>query len=329
MSLLGITSITTLTVLAFERYVMVSKPFNSHHLTKRTAVFIVVGIWIYSFALTIPPLFGWSDYVNEAANISCSVNWQEQTFNTTTYIVFLFFFGLIVPVGIIFFSYVNIIRTMKQNTFRIGRVNKLEGRVTYMVALMIIAFLVAWTPYAVLALLVQFGDPGSVSPAMAVVPALVAKSSICYNPLIYVGLNTQFRSSWKHLFGISDVAGNSLVENENTMGATKIMSQMTQDSIDDKKKYQLIRLNDSPILLKPFQPQKLLLMKSSQSDGVLNSGTNFNVTLANGRGKLQTKRSHNSMIHFLHVVYAERLLKSLPVSDIVQCESVPAKAGFC
>lgn len=45
---------------------------------------------------------------------SCSVNWEEQTFNTTTYIMFLFFFGLAVPVCIITFSYVNIIRTMKQ-----------------------------------------------------------------------------------------------------------------------------------------------------------------------------------------------------------------------
>lgn len=72
-----------------------------------------------------------------------------------------------------------------------GRVNKVEGRVTYMVAVMIAAFLLAWTPYAVFALLSQFGDPNYVTPAMAVVPALVAKSSICYNPLIYVGLNTQ------------------------------------------------------------------------------------------------------------------------------------------
>lgn len=69
--------------------------------------------------------------------------------------------------------------------------SKAEGRVTYMVAVMIVAFLVAWTPYSILALLIQFGDPNYVSPAMGVVPALVAKSSICYNPLIYVGLNTQ------------------------------------------------------------------------------------------------------------------------------------------
>lgn len=74
------------------------------------------------------------------------------------------------------------------------------------------------------------------------------------------------------------------------------MSQMTQDSTDDKKKYQVIRLTHSPIPLKPCQPQKIMLMKLSQSDGVLNSGTNFTATLANGRGKPQTKILHNANV---------------------------------
>lgn len=71
-----------------------------------------------------------------------------------------------------------------------GRVTKAESRVAMMIAVMIFAFFVAWTPYAVLALLIQFTDI-YISPALAIVPALVAKSSICYNPVIYVGLNTQ------------------------------------------------------------------------------------------------------------------------------------------
>ena len=70
---------------------------------------------------------------------------------------------------------------------------KAESKVALMIAVMIIAFLIAWTPYAVLALIIAFGDPHVISPGVAVVPALVAKSSICYNPLIYVGLNTQVR----------------------------------------------------------------------------------------------------------------------------------------
>lgn len=34
------------------------------------------------------------------------------------------------------------------------------------------------------------------------VPAILAKSSICYNPIIYAGLNTQFLKSVKSVFRI-------------------------------------------------------------------------------------------------------------------------------
>ena len=64
-----------------------------------------------------------------------------------------------------------------------------ELRVVCMVATMIISFLLAWTPYSIVSLMTTFGK--SVSPPAALIPALIAKSSTCYNPVIYVGLNTQ------------------------------------------------------------------------------------------------------------------------------------------
>ena len=116
-----------------------------------------------------------------------------------------------VPVIVIVTSYIQIIRTMRENNLRSGRVNKIESRVTSMIFVMIIgkfdkeyklfhetslitfphshekAFLIAWTPYSIFALSEQFGDPELITPTLAVLPALIAKSSICYNPLIYVG----------------------------------------------------------------------------------------------------------------------------------------------
>lgn len=62
-------SITTLTVLAYERFCLVAYPFSSRQLNTRNAVISVVFIWIYAIILTTPPLFGWGAYVNEAANI--------------------------------------------------------------------------------------------------------------------------------------------------------------------------------------------------------------------------------------------------------------------
>ncbi|XP_075977244.1 pinopsin-like [Anticarsia gemmatalis] len=212
MALLGITSITTLTVISFERYMMVTRPLNSRHLSPKGAVMSVIFIWTYSLGLTTPPLMGWGQYVNEAANISCSVNWHEQSMNTLTYIMFLFAMGQIVPLAVITFSYVNIIRTLKKNSQRLGRVSRAEAKATAMVFIMIIAFTIAWTPYSLFALMEQFATEGIVSPGAGVIPALVAKSSICYDPLIYVGMNTQFRNSIKRIFGIHSKSKNSQTE---------------------------------------------------------------------------------------------------------------------
>ncbi|XP_053680015.1 vertebrate ancient opsin-like [Anopheles nili] len=230
MSLLGIASITTLTVLSYERFCLISRPFTAQHRSKQGACMVVVFIWSYSFALTSPPLFGWGAYVNEAANISCSVNWESQTTNATSYIIFLFIFGLVLPLVVIIYSYANIIMGMRKNSARVGQVNRAERRVTSMVAVMIVAFMIAWTPYAVFALIEQFGPPELIGPGLAVLPALIAKSSICYNPIIYVGMNTQFRDAFRRVRRVDGVAGQP--ESNNTNSQDKAAKSTTEDVME-------------------------------------------------------------------------------------------------
>lgn len=64
----GISSVSTLSVLAVERFCLVAFPL-SRHLTRNAAFLIVISIWFYAILLTVPPLFGWGEYVSEAANI--------------------------------------------------------------------------------------------------------------------------------------------------------------------------------------------------------------------------------------------------------------------
>uniref|UniRef100_A0A182LYF6 G-protein coupled receptors family 1 profile domain-containing protein n=1 Tax=Anopheles culicifacies TaxID=139723 RepID=A0A182LYF6_9DIPT len=222
MSLLGIASITTLTVLSYERFCLISRPFTAQNRSKQGACLAVLFIWSYSFALTSPPLFGWGAYVNEAANISYIniVLEMRKVNHPHAYRVFMLrqsderiyerllscFFYL---------ALVSFTLPMEQNSARVGRVNRAERRVTYMVALMIIAFMIAWTPYAIFALIEQFGPPELIGPGLAVLPALIAKSSICYNPIIYVGMNTQFRAAFWRIRRSNGVAGQQESNNTN------------------------------------------------------------------------------------------------------------------
>lgn len=54
---------------------------------------------------------------------------------------------------------------------------------------MIIMFLVAWSPYSIVCLWASFGDPKTIPAAMAIIAPLFAKSSTFYNPCIYVIAN--------------------------------------------------------------------------------------------------------------------------------------------
>ncbi|RXG73426.1 Melanopsin [Armadillidium vulgare] len=69
MSLFGIGSITTLTVLSFERYLMISKPLTSSQMTKKRSLLIIVFIWVYSSLVTLPPLLGWGGFGIEGPGI--------------------------------------------------------------------------------------------------------------------------------------------------------------------------------------------------------------------------------------------------------------------
>ena len=58
---------------------------------------------------------------------------------------------------------------------------------------MVTAFLVSWAPYAVISLYKVLG--GGVGAKTSVIPLLFAKSSICWNPFIYVFMNTQVQKN--------------------------------------------------------------------------------------------------------------------------------------
>lgn len=70
-------------------------------------------------------------------------------------------------------------------TVQIIKVLRYEKKLAAMFLLMISCYLVCWTPYAVVSMLVAFGKQNAVSPTAAIIPSFFAKSSIVYNPIIY------------------------------------------------------------------------------------------------------------------------------------------------
>lgn len=59
----GITSMITLTAIALDRYLVITRPLATIGMgSKRRTAFVLLGVWLYALAWSLPPFFGWSKW---------------------------------------------------------------------------------------------------------------------------------------------------------------------------------------------------------------------------------------------------------------------------
>ncbi|CAG0894133.1 unnamed protein product [Darwinula stevensoni] len=229
--LFGLVSIMTLSAIAVERCLVIVPPSSKFSkptplFAKKDASFVAaclfeleaerrlpslqvcIGIWFYCLALVIPPYLGWSDYVPEAFLTSCTWDFYTRTLSNRAYYIFLLFFGFVVPVSIILLSYLFIIRTFRQlkevgETMENGNVpiretrKRTEFRVAKIIFVLIVLFLMSWTPYTIISFIAIFGDIELITPWASAAPVVFAKASVVYNPIVYGISHPAFRYNLK------------------------------------------------------------------------------------------------------------------------------------
>lgn len=190
---------------AVDRYLVISRPMASRHSMGR--MLAVIGfLWSFSFLWSLFPLLSWSAYVPEGGNIACSIRWQSTRSSDTSYIVCLFIFFYFVPLAIIVFCYTFVylnVRFMTRNAQKIWGTNaaatletvQASWKMAKIAIVMVVGFFVAWTPYAVVSFYAAFGFADNVPTLVAAIPALFAKTSTFYNPIIYFFAYKSFRES--------------------------------------------------------------------------------------------------------------------------------------
>ena len=150
------------------------------------------------------PLVGWSSYGIEGIEVSCSLAWNLRTVSNISYIICLFIFSYIAPIVVICFTYYRIWQIIKrQSQVKISPENQsghhsnedrsLHKGVAIVGLLTTSLFLLAWTPYAIVSF-VSFVNPAAVTLLQATIPALIAKSSVIYFPLVYAAKHTEFQA---------------------------------------------------------------------------------------------------------------------------------------
>uniref|UniRef100_UPI003AADE385 parapinopsin a n=1 Tax=Centroberyx gerrardi TaxID=166262 RepID=UPI003AADE385 len=196
-SFFGIASLCSVAIIAVERYIVVCCPMGAVLFQTRHAVGGVVLSWVWSFVWNTPPLFGWGSFELEGVQTSCAPNWYSRDVGNMSYIIIYFLLCFAVPFSIIMVSYLRLLGTLRQVTklqvSEAGSTNRMEVQVARMVAVMVLAFLVTWLPYAAMAIAVIIDSSLYIDPLIATIPVYLAKSSTVYNPIIYILMNRQFR----------------------------------------------------------------------------------------------------------------------------------------
>uniref|UniRef100_A0A3B3SZ50 Opsin 5 n=1 Tax=Paramormyrops kingsleyae TaxID=1676925 RepID=A0A3B3SZ50_9TELE len=180
----GCGSLITMTTISLDRYLKICHLRT--WLQRQHAFLALIFIWVYATFWATMPLLGWGRHAPEP------------------FVMSILFFCLILPISIIVFSYVKVIRKVKSSAQEVSRFdgrNKnrhtMEMKLTKVAVLICSGFLIAWIPYAVVSVWSAFGEPNSVPITVSVVPTLLAKSSAMYNPIMYQVINCKKPSCFK------------------------------------------------------------------------------------------------------------------------------------
>uniref|UniRef100_A0A8C1GMY0 Opsin 6, group member b n=1 Tax=Cyprinus carpio TaxID=7962 RepID=A0A8C1GMY0_CYPCA len=189
--LFGLISINTLTAISVIRYIKGCQPRHAHHVNKRNICLVITAVWLCSLFWAGAPLLGWGSY-RACGYGTCEIDWKQALYSVPVklYVISIFFFNFFVPLFVIVFTYVSIIRT----------VNSARGRERLNAVSLILcaAFLLAWSPYAVISMWSAWGY--QIPPLNSILASLFAKSASFYNPFIYIGMSSKFRKDLQGLF---------------------------------------------------------------------------------------------------------------------------------
>jgi len=206
-------SINTLAVIAVDRCFVIVRLLPLHNrMSRKTFITVITFLWLYSILWACAPFYGFGRYILEGTNTSCTFDFLTRTLNVRIYVIGIFFAHFIVPVIVIIVSYILIFRKIVQYKNELIEATKVhdeqevplktrkiisgfshETKTARVSIIVITVFCVSWTPYAIVALIGEFGDASSVTRLVSGIPCVFAKFSTIVNPLVYALLHPNFR----------------------------------------------------------------------------------------------------------------------------------------
>ncbi|XP_058123600.1 opsin-2 [Anopheles ziemanni] len=234
----GTVAIGTLTVISIDRYNVVVYPLNPNRSTTKLKCYILIAFtWVYGLLFAgLPALdIGLSRYTAEGYMTACSFDYLDRSDKARVFMFVYFVFAWVVPFTVISFCYAKILLVViNANSIQSSKSkNKTEVKLAGVVVGIIGLWFVAWTPYAVVAMLGVFGYEEYLTPLNSMIPAVFAKIAACIDPYFYAINHPRYRQMLERMFCNRGVDGpNSQYQTSHyTRGGSRAGDSVGEDSI--------------------------------------------------------------------------------------------------
>lgn len=209
--LLGfVASVTGIAAVSFYRFIIICRPhFNSKYFSKQGVFYFNASVWMFSLAISCPPLLGWGSFFFHSGMKICFVDWE----NDISYMLFMISVCFCGPITITLASVIFILRRRRTISFESDikeifmsenaricaaekrkKKQKVERKITQSIIFVAVLFVICWGPFVVLMLIEAFSNYSIPAWIHAISIILGCLNSIA-NPVIYLSLNANFRKA--------------------------------------------------------------------------------------------------------------------------------------
>lgn len=193
MTMCTFASVGTLTAIAYNRYIAISRPMQVQAGRKRAKINITI-IWVTSLTFVLPYIT-----VLTTRNSRCEETWSK--LYQRSYTLFIFAFQYVIPFTIISLAYVKIGLQLRRNQKNLTAAHRAQDRdvekVVKMMVVVVLIFAVCMLPNHILWLLSDFNDDFKSGRKVLVWGEMLIYANSCTNPIVYSICIEEFRVAFK------------------------------------------------------------------------------------------------------------------------------------
>lgn len=208
-----ITSVLTLTILAFERYMALVKPMQTKRLTLDTVHYAIVFTWIVATGFAMPYFVRTTRGENDIGMV-CLQKWKSH--NEQLIFMAFFFILLVIPYSMIVYCYSAIIRGIyfsrticPMEVAGSAADARSKRRIVEVLLMVTVMFTFCVGSFGVVNLLREIQVIDSENKWFAVTASFLFVNSSC-NPIIYAYRSSNYKRAFKEILGMKHEESTSL-----------------------------------------------------------------------------------------------------------------------